>query len=88
MAEVHNAGRVRAMSQAQGMAELMDRLLEHAQAPHLLVGREAQPAQRDHRSTAARLGHPEDEVQIAREEIEIGGGENLAARIGQRRRGP
>ena len=76
------------MSQAQGVAELMDRLLEYAQAPHLLVSREAQPAQRDHRSTATRLGYSEDEVQVIRVEIEIGDGENLAARIGQRRRGP
>ena len=42
VAEVHDALRGQAMSEAQGMAQLVDRLLQRAQPAHIGTGAETQ----------------------------------------------
>src|SRR5512144_597182 len=83
VAEVHDALRVRAMSEAQGMAELVDRLLQRAHALCLAVRSQSQPAQRDHRGAAMGLGHAEDKTEGVRIEVRLGNRQHLAARITQ-----
>ena len=76
IAEPHDAARIGAMAEPEGVAELVHRLLQCAAAKALVVGVEMEPEQRDDAGSSARLGDAKDKVQIAGVQIDVGDGEH------------
>jgi hypothetical protein len=71
IAERHDALRVKAMHEAEGMADLMQRLLQKPFAQQRRIAAKPQPVKRNDRCPAGMVGHAKNEIQVGRVKIGI-----------------